>query len=390
MATSVASVDGEILDADLLPLDDRILIGGNFALVNGLYRPGAAVLTPNLATDRAWWGRAFNGSVLGQVRGVSYAQTKISGVDGSSFWLGGEFDRIGVQAATQRDPADVVGQKGNVWRIIGDKLGLMPEGSPHSGFVGGAYFYDATQASVAKIKAMPIQAALLTTSYAIYCGSYDRAEDILQPVGDRTAHHVTLLYDTGDVYTDFYPHAFESGGTPIAGDVTDIAVSDGPQVGEDLGGRDTQFYCICDGVTLLSKDIGLARVNLDGTLDTGFNPYWASNPGVVCVEPDPGASKVLVGGTFGLVLLEHNGDEDTSFTPPTLSDTVKSIKRTSGGAYLVGGPFGVVLVNADGSLDGGFTNAAVDTIKVLLTSSGYIYAVGPANVTKLNPDGTLA
>ncbi|WP_198973221.1 delta-60 repeat domain-containing protein, partial [Xylophilus sp. ASV27] len=65
----------------------------------------------------------------------------------------------------------------------------------------------------------------------------------------------------------------------------------------------------------------LARLNADGSLDTGFNPGANSTVYSLAVQPD---GKVLVGGAFnqlggqrrnGLARLNADGSLDTGFDP---------------------------------------------------------------------------
>jgi uncharacterized delta-60 repeat protein len=101
---------------------------------------------------------------------------------------------------------------------------------------------------------------------------------------------------------------------------------------------------------------GIARLNADGSLDSGFNPGTGFGNGLpypeirsVAVQPD---GKVLIGGPFTTVngtnrnriaRLNANGSLDDSFNPGTGADgEVRSIALQSDGNVLIGGDFTTV------------------------------------------------
>ncbi len=120
--------------------------------------------------------------------------------------------------------------------------------------------------------------------------------------------------------------------------------------------------------------IGLARLNADGTLDTGFVPNL--NAGVIdlVLQPD---GKILIGGYFTSVdgqarnrvaRLNTDGSLDTSFQDANVNDVVRTLFFQPDGKIAIGGAFTTVggdshqrvaRLNANGSVDSGF-NASVD------------------------------
>jgi uncharacterized delta-60 repeat protein len=182
---------------------------------------------------------------------------------------------------------------------------------------------------------------------------------------------------------------------------------------------------------------GLARLNVDGTLDLSFNPGsgLGAGPGTqglapvsaLVVQPD---GKLLVGGSFisvngvarnGVARLNSNGSVDTGFDPGTgllaalTSGWAVALALQTNGQVLVAGSFqylsdagrnGIGRLNADGSLDpyapsllqlqtGGpvsingmavYTNGSVvlsgsfDTLDSAWTRNG---------LARLKPDGTM-
>ena len=122
----------------------------------------------------------------------------------------------------------------------------------------------------------------------------------------------------------------------------------------------------------------VARLNVDGSLDSSFNPgtdsrdYYPYGVGSVVVQSD---GKVLIGGSFTTVngtnrsriaRLNVDGGLDSSFNPGIgLNGAVSSVAVQPDGKVLVGGPFtfingtnryGSARLNVDGSLDSSFVS----------------------------------
>ncbi|MBK8037608.1 MAG: choice-of-anchor D domain-containing protein [Verrucomicrobiaceae bacterium] len=175
----------------------------------------------------------------------------------------------------------------------------------------------------------------------------------------------------------------------------------------------------------------IARLNVDGTLDMGFDPKTDGVVYAVAVQPD---GKVLVGGSFGtlqpngavsatvrqhLARVHADGTLDAAFDPKADSH-VRSILPQPDGKVLVAGDFTSMQPNgaasatprayvarllADGSLDAGFTPNANDVVyalalqydqKILLGGDfTTLQGTGAASFTnrryiaRLNADGTL-
>ena len=169
---------------------------------------------------------------------------------------------------------------------------------------------------------------------------------------------------------------FDPGVTgPAFSAVEDIALqSDGRIV---IGGSFT-------GVAGSSR-VGLARLNPDGSLDTGFTADLDANQDVygLRVLPD---DAILIGGTFntvGGVPREHvaklraNGALDTTFAPAAgQDDYVYAIDGHPDGTVVIGGPFRQVAgvsreriarLKPDGSLDMGFNPAADRVVRTVIT-----------------------
>jgi len=132
----------------------------------------------------------------------------------------------------------------------------------------------------------------------------------------------------------------------------------------------------------------IARLNLDGSLDTSFDPGDGPNSGVqaVVVQPD---GKIIIGGTFSKVdgtnrnciaRLDAGGGLDTGFTG-TLPERVRSLALQGDGMVIVGGHFsdGVRRLKSTGVKDTTFSVSPApngDVHSVVVQSDGRVIAGG--------------
>lgn len=143
----------------------------------------------------------------------------------------------------------------------------------------------------------------------------------------------------------------------------------------------------------------LARLNADGSLDTGFDPGTGANGRVLSIAPQ-GDGKVLVGGSFtafngfarqGVVRLHANGSVDAGFDPGAGANdafgpaAVNAVLIQPDGRVVIGGDFtsfnGVsrsrlARLTADGGVDASFNPGSG-------LSGGEVAALA------LQPDGRL-
>ena len=167
----------------------------------------------------------------------------------------------------------------------------------------------------------------------------------------------------------------------------------------------------------------LARLNADGTVDTGFNPGSGGNLPVraIRVQED---GRILIGGQFTLfngvprscvARLNPDGSLDAEFNPGKGAGGtffVNVIAFQADGQILVGGDFSsfdgvpcgsIVRLNPDGSLDGTFDSGKGTTPdnpiislavqadgKIVIAGSFYNYqGVSRVNIARLQSDGSL-
>ncbi len=168
----------------------------------------------------------------------------------------------------------------------------------------------------------------------------------------------------------------------------------------------------------------LARLNADGSLDSGFAAGLAGGKvNVLAIEAD---GRILVGGDFtmiggqyrtNLARLNVDGTVDSGFNPGMLSGAaspllnppeVQALAVQPNGKILVGGWFSTVggqprsnlaRLNPDGSLDSTFNlGANSNVLALVLQADGKILVGGSftkiggqfcTNLARLNPDGSL-
>jgi uncharacterized delta-60 repeat protein len=180
--------------------------------------------------------------------------------------------------------------------------------------------------------------------------------------------------------------------------------------GDGLAGANNTVYAVAiqsDGKIVIGGNFTsvngttinrVARLNADGTLDTGFNPGTGANFPVwtVAIQSD---GKIVIGGNFTSVngttinrvaRLNADGTLDTDFDPGTgANNTVNAVAIQSDGKVVIGGDFtsvnGITInrvarLNADGSLDTGFNpgDGASSTVRAVAVQSDGKIVIGGA------------
>jgi len=175
----------------------------------------------------------------------------------------------------------------------------------------------------------------------------------------------------------------------------------------------------------------MARLNADGTLDTGFNPNANGVVNTLAVQAD---GRILIGGLFTtlqpngaatatprnrIARLQADGSLDAPFNP-NANGSVQSLAVQADGRILLGGEFTALQPNGaatatvrnfiarlqgDGTLDGGFNPNANNVVRTLavqadgkvllggafaaLQPNGAATATARGRIARLQPDGTL-
>jgi uncharacterized delta-60 repeat protein len=222
-----------------------------------------------------------------------------------------------------------------------------------------------------------------------------------------TRNRIARINTDGTLDTGFDP------GTGAGSTISAIAIqSDGKIL---IGGAFTTY----NGTTRNR----IARIHTDGSLDTGFDPgTGASNIGQINAMAIQSDGKILIGGQFTayngtarnrIARINTDGSLDTGFNPAPATgadNTINAISIQSDGKILIGGQFTtyngtsrnrIVRINTDGTLDTGFDPAtgADNTISAFaILSDGKILIAGwfttyngtaRNRIARINTDGTL-
>ena len=187
-------------------------------------------------------------------------------------------------------------------------------------------------------------------------------------------------------------------GTGANGNVYSTAIqSDGKII---IGGDFTLF----NGASLNR----IARLNTNGTLDLTFTPDTGANNTIsaIAIQSD---GKIIIGGAFtsyngnpisGIARLNNNGTLDSGFNPSANGGSGKTISIQSDGKIIIGG-LSVKRLNTDGTIDATFNqgfgpNAIVNSTSIqsdgkILIGGFFTSYNGTAinRIARINTNGTL-
>ena len=394
--------------------DEKILIGGDFAIFNGTGRNCIARLDSTGSLDTGFDpGTGVSGSIYPAVNSVvlqndgtiltgggfdSYNGIARSGIvhlnsDGSldtSFASLGAFSLVS-SIALQSDGKILIG--GQIYTTTTNHLcRLNSDGSLDTGFKPGLV----AGAGIYSINSVAVQ-----SNGKILTGGYFTSYNGI------TENYLARVDHDGSIDTSFNP------GTGANNSVNSIAVQSD---GKILTGGIFTFY----NGTGRNR---IARLNTDGSLDTGFDPgtgtTGGSNPSVnsVVLQSD---GKILIGGGFTkyngtgrnhIARINTNGSLDAGFNPGSgANSNINSVAVQSDGKILIGGAFTtfsftgrnrIARLNTSGSLDAGFNpgsgaNSSVNSValqsdgKILIggTFTSY-YGIARNGIARINADGSL-
>ena len=215
-------------------------------------------------------------------------------------------------------------------------------------------------------------------------------------------NYIARLNTDGTVDTAYNP-------TANAAVYTFVFQSDGKLV---VGGAFTAFQPGATGTATTRNFV--ARLNADGTLDTGFDP--SANGAVYAIALQPADGKPIIGGVFTgvrpnqlatyprnyIARLNTDGTLDSNFDP-SANATVNAIAMFGDGSILVGGDFTtfqpnsaafrttrtrLAILNSDGALNLGFNPGPTGSIyAVTALADGSVLAAG--KFSGLQADGSM-
>ncbi len=425
------AVDGNVF-ALVVQTDGRIVIGGQFSSVQGFPRANLARLNADGSVDES-----FDPSPNAPVRAL------VLEPDGRLL-VGGDFTSLrpgGTGAAVARGLLARVNVDGTVDAAFNPNLGgtLLPQvhallRQANGQIVAGGTFTTAQSNGAAAAVTRNFLARFaangaLDTAFnpnpnalVLALASHVDGKIVVgggftsfQPAGDSSAtvrNRLARLNANGTLDTEFNPNANNG--------VTALAVQrDGKIV---LGGFFTTLQPIGDSAP--SGRQRLARLNVDGTLDSEYIPRADAAVTVLAVAPD---GTLLVGGAFtnvwgrGSATLSRSyvarfgpdGSLDADFAP-VVNGQVAAVGFQADGRIVIGGYFtratpagrtGTVVrnhlarLNADGSLDADFELDAGGRILASVTQSdgkivvgGTFTSVGGTThnyLARLNADGSV-
>jgi uncharacterized delta-60 repeat protein len=222
-------------------------------------------------------------------------------------------------------------------------------------------------------------------------------------INGATRLHVARLYANGTLDTNFTA-SVNSSQSFIT--VTHLALQTNSQI--VIGG----WFESADG----APHTNIARLNSNGSLDTGYNAQIDTPPNALAMQAD---GKVLIGGAFGTVngqarphiaRLNTDGTLDTNFVV-NADGNVDSFAPQPDGKIVIGGGFTTIngtnrnriaRLNANGTLDTAFLNGlagansyvncvALDPAGKVLVGGQYssLNGVGRTNLARLNSNGNL-
>lgn len=233
-------------------------------------------------------------------------------------------------------------------------------------------------------------------------------------VSGKTRYNMARLNTDGSADSGYDPYP--------SGIVNSLVLqSDGKII---AGGAFTTFQP--NGATSTTARANIARINTDGTLDSGYNPTANASVDAMVMQAD---GNLVIGGTFTtlqpgatgtqttrdhIARLKPDGSIDTNYDP-NASGNVTSLALFVDGKIIVGGQFNsftptvgttamgtttrnfIARLNTDGSLDSNFdpeANASVDAIAVMPDDSivlgGQFSAFAPNAATSITTRNHLA
>ena len=201
-----------------------------------------------------------------------------------------------------------------------------------------------------------------------------------------------------DIQTSRSPRLFERfhGPFEVNAGLVDASfngnISDGPTTGRVVAVQpDGKIVVGADPLVNGVQTNGIARLNVDGTYDTSFNPTISAYLFVIRIQND---GKILIGGesTAGRIArLNSNGSVDASFLPGSGPNAgVQDVLLLPDGKIMIAGSFTqfngspishIAVLNANGVLDQSFSPSVINNSiqSMALQPDGKVIIVGDFN-----------
>lgn len=399
------------VDSIALQPDGKIIIGGEFTVVNNQVRGRVARLNADGTLDPS-----FDTSL-----GANDAVRSVALQPGGKILIGGDFTAVNNQA---RSRIARLNASGSLDATLDTSAGanndvhavaLQPDGKI---VIGGGF---TTVDGVARNRIARLENATGALAFASSAVSVSEAAGVVAVPVTRTGGtdntviaKVTISNGTATRSLDYRfspgtPDTLFDPGTVTNQSVRAVAFQPNGKV--VIGG----FFSTINGV---SRE-GIARFNADGTHDTTFDPGTGASDAVFAVRIQPDG-KILIGGFFSefngvarkrIARLNSDGSLDTTFdTSIGANSAVNAIALRPDGKIMIGGNFTLVdnvarnrvaRLNSDGTLDTTFDTSvgANNTVRaVALQPDGKVLIGGEFTtvggtarhrIARLNTDGSL-
>jgi uncharacterized delta-60 repeat protein len=360
---------------------NKVWIGGFFTFVNFLSRNGVARLNTDGSTDTAFNpgtgtdaqvqaltvqsdGKLLLGGAFSSVNGTArlrLARLNSNGGVDTTFNPGGGATGTVLALAVQANGQVLAG---------GEFLTFDSTARPYLARVGSNGALDASFNPGAGASSAVLALKLAADGKAWLGGDFLRLNGLIR-------NGVGRLHVDGTVDA-----AFDPGPGPNSTVLALALQADGRAV---MGGLFTEYRGISRS--------GVARVNTDGSLDTGFNPGAGANNSVAALALQ-GDGKVLLGGDFTqfngsgrirLARLNANGALDSGFDPGSgASSSVFALAVQPDGEILVGGAFLTLRGTARQGIGRLLPTGALDTSFAPSPGTDYI-----VRALAVQPDGRI-